>query len=120
MFGTFVMGNFYQTLYSPKSTADLDTFFEKEKQPVAIRPDDLAKMEKESIEQEILNIVESLPNNLTPGEDGLPSEFYKKIWLDIKNLLLNSYKFSFETGQLSITQKRGLLFLTPKNLIPCT
>ena len=63
MFGTFVMDNFYQTLYSPKSTADLDNFFEKEKQPVAIQPDDLSKMENESTEQEILNIVKSLPNN---------------------------------------------------------
>ena len=33
-------------------------------------------MEKETTEQEILNLVKSLPNNETPGEDGLPSEFY--------------------------------------------
>ena len=54
----------------------MDNFFEQEKQPAAIQPDDLAKMEKETTEQEILNIVKSLPNNKTPGEDGLPSEFY--------------------------------------------
>ena len=42
-------------------------------------------MEKETTEQEILNIVKSLPNNKTPGEDGLPSEFYKFFWIDIKN-----------------------------------
>ena len=70
------MKQFYQTLYSPTSTADLDNCFE-EKQPAAIQPDDLVKMEKETTEQEILNIVKSLPNNKTPGEDGLPSEFYK-------------------------------------------
>ena len=75
-------------------------------------------MEKETTEQEIRNIVKSLPNNKTPGEDGLPSEFYKNFWIDIKNLLLNSYKYSFETGQLSITQKRGLLCLTPKKSDP--
>ena len=70
------MEHFYQTLYSPASTADLDKFFEKEKQPVAIQPDELAKMEKETTEQEILNIVKSLRNNETPGEDGLLSELY--------------------------------------------
>ena len=112
------MKHFYQTLYSPTSTAGLDNFFEKEKQPVAIQPDDLAKMEKEPPEQEILNIVKSLPNNKTPGEDGLPSEFYNCFWLDVKNLQLNSYKYSFETGQLSITQKRGLLCLTHKKSDP--
>ena len=51
--------------------------FEKEKQPVTIQPDDLAKMEKEATEQEIINIIKSLPNNKTP-EDGLPSEFCKE------------------------------------------
>ena len=112
------MKQFYQTLYSPTSTADLDNFFEQEKQPAAIQPDDLVKMEKETTEQEILNIVKSLPNNKTPGEDGLPYEFYKKFWIDIKDLLLNTYKYSFETGQLSITQKRGLLYLTPKKSDP--
>ena len=78
------MKHFNQTLYSPTSTADLDNFFEQEKQPVAIQPDDLAKIEKETTEQEILNIVKSLPNNKTQGEDRLPSEFYKFFWLDIK------------------------------------
>ena len=42
------MKHFYQTLYSPTSTADLDNLFEKEKQPVTIQPDDLAKMEKKN------------------------------------------------------------------------
>ena len=78
------MKHFYHTLYSPTSTVDLDKLFEKEKQPLAIQPDDLTKMEKETTEQEILNIVKSLPNDKTPGEDGLPSEFYKMFWLDIK------------------------------------
>ena len=41
-------------------------------------------MEKETTEQEILNIVKSLPNNKAPGEDGLPSEFYNFFWIDIK------------------------------------
>ena len=39
------MKHFYQTL-SSTSTADLDKFFEKEKQSVAIQLDDLTKMEK--------------------------------------------------------------------------
>ena len=42
------------------------------------------KMEKGLTEGELLNIIKSLPNNKTPGEDGLPAEFYKVFWLDIK------------------------------------
>ena len=33
-------------------------------------------MNKEITEAELLGIVKSLPNNETPGEDGLPSEFF--------------------------------------------
>ena len=75
-------------------------------------------MEKELTEGELLNIIKSLPNNKTPGEDGLPAEFYKVFWLDIKSLLLNSYNYSFEQGSLSITQRRGVLCLIPKKTNP--
>ena len=71
-------------------------------------------MGRDIIETELLNIIKSLPNNKTPGEDSLSSEFYKIFWVDIKSILLNSYKYSYETGHLSITQKRGLLCLIPR------
>ena len=73
---------------------------------------------KEITEAELLRIVKSLPNNKTPGEDGLPSEFYKMFWQDIKLCLLDSYKYSYQTGNLSITQTRGILCLIPKKTDP--
>lgn len=112
------MKQFYENLYSANNLADHGNYFEKLEKPVNIPPIDLSKMEKEITEPEILKIVKSLPNNKTPGEDGLPSEFYKVFWLDIKDLLINCYRYSYETGQLSITQKRGLLCLTPKKSDP--
>ena len=72
-------------------------------------------MNREITEAELLTIVKSLPNNKTPGEDGLPSEFYKVSWQDIKNYLLESYKYSYQMGNLTITQKR--VIVTPKNQI---
>ena len=112
------MKHFYQTLFTNIPQTDHNEYFEKVRQPVTIPPDDIIKMEKEITEQEILKVVKSLPNNKTPGEDGLPSEFYKVFWIDIKGLLLNAYRYSFENGQLSVTQKRGLLCLTPKKSDP--
>ena len=46
--------------------------------------------------------------------DGLPYEFYKKFWSDIKKYLLESYAHSFKTGKLNITQKQGIITLIPK------
>ena len=42
-------------------------------------------------ESELLKIVKSLQNNKSPGEDGLPAEFYKFFWHDIKTQLLNAF-----------------------------
>ena len=86
--------------------------------PQTISNEYIDKMEKELTEGELLNIIKSVPYNKTPGEDGLPAEFYKVFWLDIKSLLLNSYNYSFEQGSLSITQRRGVLCLIHKKTDP--
>ena len=39
---------------------------------------------------------------------------YKLFWLDIKDLLLNCYKFSLKEGNLCTTQKQGLICLLHK------
>ena len=108
------MKNFYQALYSSVNTNDVDRYFESIAEPQIIKDSDYTSMGRDITETELLNIIKSLPNNKTPGEDGLPAEFYKIFWVDIKSILLNSYKYSYEKGHLSITQKRGLLCLIPK------
>ena len=50
----------------------------------------------------------------TPGTDGLPAEFYKVFWKDISSILISALNFAYESGQLSITQKRGIIKLIPK------
>ena len=50
----------------------------------------------------------------TPGTDGLPAEFYKMFWTDISTPLVNALNHAYETDQLPITQKRGIIKLIPK------
>ena len=52
--------------------------------------------------------------NKTPGSDGLPAEFYKVFWNDIADLLLKSLNYAHQTGELSVTQRRGIIKLIPK------
>ena len=40
----------------------------------------------------------------SPGTDGLPSEFYKVFWEEIGESLTSALNFSFEIGQLPISQ----------------
>ena len=61
---------------------------------------------------EIKNVLTSFQNNKSPGEDGFSKEFYETFF-DLM-ALLNSYNEAFTKGQLSISQRRGIICLIPK------
>jgi hypothetical protein len=65
-------------------------------------------------ESEILKSIKALSSGKTPGSDGLPADFYKFFWCDIKRLLSESIIYAMEKGELSIEQKRGIITLLPK------
>ena len=60
-------------------------------------------------------------NNKSPGLDGIPNEFYKKFWYLLKDDFLQLINYIFETGQLSDTQRKGMITLLykkgPKELL---
>ena len=64
---------------------------------------------------ECSNALRDMPNNKTPGTDGLPTEFYKFFFKDISKNLLESFNFSFRNGKLSADQRRGVISLIPKS-----
>ena len=63
---------------------------------------------------ECLESLKTMESNKTPGTDGIPAEFYKIFWNDIKSFLLASINASYAKGLLSISQRRGLITLIPK------
>ena len=113
------MKDFYQTLLTNIPQPDHNECFEKVRQPLTIPPDHVIKMKKDITEQEILKVVKPLPNDKTPGEDGLPSEFYEVFWIGIEGLLLNAYRYSFENGQLSVRQNEVCYAELQQNLTHC-
>ena len=64
--------------------------------------------------RELGEALKHLPNNKTPGTDGLTTEFYKFFWLNIQDLVQASILYAFENNSLSIEQRRGILNLIPK------
>ena len=50
-----------------------------------------------------------MESNKSRGNDGLPAEFYKVFWKDIKRNLLNALNYAYLKGLLSITHRRGSL-----------
>ena len=63
---------------------------------------------------ECLKALKEMDSNKTLGSDGLPAEFYKMFWNDIADFLLGSINYAYQTGQLSVSQKRGIIKLIPK------
>ena len=64
--------------------------------------------------EECIDAIKSMDNCKSPGVDGLPAEFYKILWNDISDLVLDSFNYSYQKGELSITQKQSIITLLPK------
>ena len=108
------MRSFYKDLYSKQLLEDGSIFLNNldlpSQMPQETKNDLMTDIEIDEVEKSM----KMLQLNKSPGEDGLPIEFYRKFWNEIKKYLFNSYKYSLTNGNLSITQKRGVISLLPK------
>ena len=79
----------------------------------------LSEEEKRSCEGKILLnecelILETFQNNKAPGNDGIPVEFYKKLWPVISEPFIKCVNECFEYKQLSSSQKQAVITLNEK------
>ena len=64
--------------------------------------------------KECLKALNGMATEKTPGTDGLPCEFYKVFWKDVGETLTEALNFSYQTGKLAVSQRRGIVKLIPK------
>ena len=79
----------------------------------------LSETDKNSCEGKIsagecYKLLESFQNNKTPGNDGIPIEFYKKFWSLISDPFIYSVNECFEKGEMSVSQKQAVITLIEK------
>jgi exonuclease III len=72
------------------------------------------ELTKPITEEELWKVIQSCADNKSPGTDGLNNNFYKAMWPHIKKYLINSIQTTLERGDLSISQKQGIVSLIPK------
>ena len=53
-------------------------------------------------------------NNETPGSDGFTIEFYHFFWNAIGPIMVDSFNYAFENGEMSISHKCDVISLIPK------
>ena len=63
---------------------------------------------------ECTSSLKQFKNNKTPGSDGFTIEFYRFFWNTIGQIMVDSFKYAFESGDMSISQKRYIISLIPK------
>ena len=107
---------FYKNLYTSKFNAsnpeNISLFFTQDNDTV-LTEDEQGTCEGSLTEKECLEALRNMDSNKTPGTDGLPAEFYKVFWNDISSTLIRALNYSYESGQLLTTQRRGIIKLIP-------
>ena len=64
--------------------------------------------------EECYRLLDSFDNNKTPGNDGIPIEFYMIFWPVISDSFIDCINESFEKGEMSSSQKRAIITLIEK------
>ena len=102
--------NLYRELYSTRTSQNSPEDLEFFPKVNSVRLDEDGKASCEGP----LTVSKCLESNKSPGSDGFPDEFYKVFWNDISTLFVNAINCSFQKGQLSVTQRQGIISLLPK------
>ena len=64
--------------------------------------------------EECFCVLNSFDLNKTPGNDGIPIEFYKTFWAALKDSFIKCVNECFEKGEMSNSQKQADITLIKK------
>lgn len=105
--------HFYKSLYSKEQVnkKNIQSYLKETDNLKTLNKNDQKCLEGKLTIEECEEALKNMKNNKSPGSDGLPVEFYKTFWNDIKSILIESLNYAYEVGELSPTQKRGILTL---------
>ena len=107
---------FYESLYSP-TVKDVDSKFSEFVSGCDIKhlsDDDKYSCEGKITLDECANALGKMANGKSPGLDGLTKEFYVTFWGVIEPIVVDSLNEAYDNGELSVSQKRGLISLLYK------
>ena len=80
----------------------------------SLSPDEAATCEGHLSPAECLAALQGMARRKAPGLDGLPMEFYLRFWPVLGSDLVNVLNSCFDSGCLSLSQRRGVISLSFK------
>ena len=109
---------FYQELYSSRNMNNENLHeiksFLKDLNIPKLSEEQKMSCEGEITPEECALILDSFENNKTPGNDGIPIEFYKKFWPLLCEPFIRCANECFEKGEMSCSQKQAVITLIEK------
>ena len=110
---------FYQNLYRKQETQlkinTLEEFLGPgDMSTPRLSPNQASKLEGLLRLEEATKYMKSCRSDASPGSSGFTGGFYKLFWRNLKVFVVNSLNYAYETGNLSVTQKLGVIILLPK------
>ena len=106
-----VQRQFYQDLYE----VEREENFNMENNFGVKVPNEIRELQSQQMTvSDIAVAVKAMKNNKTPGEDGIPIDFYKVFWKWIHKPLYEMIQQVYQQDSLHTTARRGILNLIPK------
>lgn len=104
---------YYENLYSKKETTNTNLENYVHDLPK------LSESEADTLEglitlEEAALALKGMKNGKSPGTDGITVDFLKVFWKQLGGFVVRSLNEGFKTGQMSITQREGIITCIPK------
>ena len=107
---------FYQKLYNSKEgdLENVDLNVRLKADTPKLTDEEALAIEGKITLKEAAETLKKMQNNKSPGSTGFTSEFFKFFWKDLGHFIVKSLNYGFEKGELSSTQKEGIITCIPK------
>ena len=104
---------FYDQLYEADNIAEenIQSYLSKINDLNILKEHEAKLLEGEITENECKMALKNMKLNKSPGSDGIPVEFYITFWENVKQMLIESINSAYQVGELSTSQKKGILSL---------
>ena len=109
--------SFYSELYTRRPTLNPSEWIdsiERDGDIPKINDRHMDKFTEELTAASLAKIIKTCPKNKSPGNDGLPTEFYIVFWHKISELLVDTYRECIVEEEMSTSQKQSVIRLIPK------
>jgi hypothetical protein len=110
----------YKKLFNAADTDEekQHKFLEEIEAWMQLSPEEQTDLAKPLDKLEVLEAVRASPKGKSPGIDGIPYEFYKEYWDIVGEDMVGVLNEILQRGDLSGTQKQGIIILIPKTSHP--